>query len=151
MRYVIIMLLASAYFNTGTPCVNAYTHHFLHGNLMHLAANALSIWYVYRRWNVKEMVLSYIIATASFFISPVTPIGFSNIIFATIGLRTPPLSSPWWRYPSTIIFLAVTAVMFFMPNVSAVTHVFSFAAGALYAALDRWFKQTLNDSRRFTR
>jgi membrane associated rhomboid family serine protease len=153
MRYAIIIILTLAYFILGIPSeeeVSALLHHFYHANLLHLGANAFSIWFIYKRWRLRELAEAYLIATASFFIAPVVPVGFSNFIYATIGLRTPPLSSSWWKNPNTIIFLAVTLMMFLLPGISAATHVFSFAAGALYAALKRWINQTINDSSRYT-
>ena len=119
-------------------------------DMLHLAVNCLSVWFVFRRWSVREMVAAYVIATAAFFCSPAASIGFSNIIFATIGLRTPPFSSSWWRHPNTMTFFAVTLVMFLLPNVSALTHVVSLGLGVVVAMAGRTIRQTVNDSRRYT-
>lgn len=154
MRYAIIIVLSLVFLFIEIPDMTgvsaAFMHHFFHGNLFHLAVNAFSIWYIYKRWDTQELIVAYLIATASFFVAPVMPIGFSNFIYATIGLRTPPLSSAWWKNPNTIIFLAVTFIMLLLPNVSAVTHIFSFVAGVLCAACKRWIKQITNDSSRYT-
>lgn len=154
MRYAIIILLAAVHFILGLPEAEGFAlgavHHFFHGNMLHLAVNCLSVWFVFRRWSVREMVAAYVIATAAFFCSPAASIGFSNIIFATIGLRTPPFSSSWWRHPNTMTFFAVTLVMFLLPNVSALTHVVSLGLGVVVAMAGRTIRQTVNDSRRYT-
>jgi len=154
MRHAIIILLAAVHFILGLPEAEGFAlgvvHHFFHGSILHLAVNCLSVWFVFRRWSVREMAAAYVIATAAFFCSPAASIGFSNIIFATIGLRTPPFSSSWWRHPNTITFFAVTLVMFLLPNVSALTHVVSLGLGVVVAMAGRTIRQTVNDSRRYT-
>lgn len=154
MRYIMIILLSAIFFIFGLPEFTGFalglTHHFFHGNILHLAVNCFSIWFVFQRWTFKELVTAYVVATIAFFYSPVVSIGFSNIIFATIGLRTPSFSSKWWRHPNTITFFAVTLLMFVLPHVSALTHVVSLGLGVLVAMVRRQFKQVSNDSKRYT-
>lgn len=152
MRYFIIATLTVLFFSIipeQTSSGFCFFYHFLHVNVFHLAANALSIWFIYRRWDTVELVLSFLIATGAYFTAMTPILGFSNIIYATIGLRTPPLVSPWWRLASTKIFLATTLLMFLLPNVSAVTHVVSFMTGASMAAFGRWAKGIIHDSSRY--
>lgn len=151
MRIAIITVLTIIFIITGAPeqACHPALHHFMHGNVFHLAVNCLSVWFIFRRWKVTEIATAYAIATASWFTAPIPAIGFSNIIFATIGLRTPSLSSTWWRRSETIIFLSVTLLMFLLPNVSAVTHVVSFMAGTFVAMATRWIKGNWNDCKRY--
>lgn len=155
MRYIMIILLSAIYFIFGLPEFTGFalglTHHFFHGNILHLAVNCFSIWFVFQRWSATHLAEAYVIATISFFCSPSMCVGFSNIIYATIGLRTPSFYSAWWRHPNTVAFLAVTLLMFIMPNVSAITHIVAFALGVMIAVIKRTVKQILNDSSRYTK
>lgn len=76
-------------------------------------------------------------------------IGFSNILYATLGLRTPSFKSSWWRKPAVITFLVVTVLMLFIPQFSAVTHIAAFAIGVGLAALHRSYLEFTKDARRY--
>ena len=133
---------------TGSRLAVASLHHFFHANIFHLAANLLSVWVIFAkgtRYRLSSFVKAYVIATAAWFVSGVPSIGMSNMIFALIGLRTPPLDHQWWRQSSVKVFLAVTVVMAFVPNVSALTHVVSFVSGCIMAALSRTFNRISSD------
>lgn len=157
MRFVIYMILAGTMLVPGTLewhsslglCGRIMTHHFFHGNWMHLAVNCLSVWYIFRRWSAREIILAWMIASGSYLLSPVPAIGFSNMIFATIGLRTPPFDSSWWRSPSVIIFIAMTLLMCLLPNVSSVTHIASFVFGTIFSGIIRFFRQVHKDGQRY--
>lgn len=115
-------------------------HHFFHANILHLAVNCLSVWTLFRkdiRYSMTPLVLAYIIGTASWFCTSADVVGFSNIIFALIGLRTPSLRHAWWKQPAVILFLAITALMALLPQVSAVTHIVSFVLGCIVAGAYR--------------
>lgn len=118
----------------------ALSHHFFHANIFHLAVNSMSVWLLFRkgyRYETAPLIVAFICATISWYCSAADVVGFSNIIFAIVGLRTPSLSSSWWRQPATVMFFAVTLLMAFLPQVSAVTHLVSFVLGCLYAAAHR--------------
>lgn len=128
-------------------CVAA-VYHFFHANIFHLAANLLSVWLIFlkgRRYPLSHFILAYIIATLSWYCSAVPVVGVSNFIFALLGLRTPSLKDRWWRQSSVVTFLAVTVGMAFVPNVSAVTHIVSFALGCICAGVGRIFKSIGSD------
>lgn len=115
-------------------------HHFFHANIFHLAVNCLSLWTLFRkdvRYYITPLVFAYLIGTASWFCTSADVVGFSNIIFALIGLRTPSLSHAWWKQLSVILFLAITALMALLPQVSALTHIVSFALGCIVAGAYR--------------
>ena len=123
-------------------------HHFFHANVFHLAVNCLSIWGLFRRgvyYATLPLILAYIIATLSWFCTSADAVGFSNIIFATVGLRTPSLKHEWWRGRPVIIFLSVNALMLLLPQVSAITHIVSFALGCMVAGAARLYKSIRRD------
>ena len=126
-------------------------HHFFHANIFHLAVNSLSIWTLFRKgfkYSISPIVWAYIIGSASWFCTSADVVGFSNILFALIGLRTPSLKNAWWRQPSVIVFFAITALMASLPQVSAVTHIVSFSLGCIVAGASRIINKISSDFRR---
>lgn len=158
IRIIIIGVLFSVQLAFGCPDVlhsdRAYLsllHHFFHANVFHLAVNCLAVWTLYKkdvRYGVKQMLMAYVIATVSWFCSIEDVVGFSNFIFATIGLRTPSFDNSWWKHPSVITFFVITVLMAFLPNVSAVTHVVSFVLGSITAGAYRIINRISSDFRR---
>lgn len=128
-------------------------HHFFHANIFHLAVNCLSVWTLFRRdmrYDMVPLIFAYVIGTASWFFTSADVVGFSNIIFALIGLRTPSLRHAWWKQSSVILFLAITALMALLPQVSAVTHIVSFALGCIVAGAYRVVNNLSRDYSRAT-
>lgn len=126
----------------------AVAHHFYHANIFHLAVNSLSLWTLFRagqRYSLGTLIVAFLIGSASWFFTSADVIGFSNIIFAIIGLRTPSLRHAWWRHPSVILFLAITALMAFLPQVSAVTHIVSFVFGCIVSGALRVIRSISRD------
>lgn len=129
----------------------ALVHHFFHANIFHLAVNCLSLWTLFRpgrRYGISQIVFAYLIGSASWFFTSADVVGFSNVLFALIGLRTPSLKDAWWRRSSVVVFLAVTALMAFLPQVSVVTHIVSFVFGCIVAGILRVIQRIRNDFRR---
>lgn len=141
IKVTVIGILVAAQVTFGCPVFLHYdnacislVHHFFHANMFHLAVNCLSLWTLFRKgmkYGIWPLVAAYIIGTASWFCTSADVVGFSNIIFALLGLRTPSLASAWWKQSSVIVFLVITALMALLPQVSAVTHIVSFALGCL--------------------
>lgn len=160
LRIIIIGILATGMLMWGCPLFLhedgihvALSHHFFHANIFHLAVNSMSVWLLFRkgyRYEITPLIVAFICATISWYCSTADVIGFSNIIFATVGLRTPSLTHSWWRQPATIMFFAITLLMAFLPNVSAVTHLVSFALGCLYAAAHRFIISISRDYSRIS-
>ncbi len=158
IRIVTIGILATVYLLFGCPEFlhqdNAYIallHNFFHANIFHLAVNSLSIWVLFRkgvRYGIGTVILAFLIATGSWFFAAKDVVGISNFIFAIIGLRTPPLNCRWWLLPNTITFFVVTALMAFLPNVSAITHIVSFLLGCMAAAATRIINKAGSDYNR---
>lgn len=130
-----------------------FIHHFFHANVFHFAVNALALWLIL---NPKSgmplwyLLLAYGIGCLSYFVALKPVIGFSNILFALSGLRTPSLKSGWWKQPSTITFLSMMLLMCFLPMFSATTHIASFLIGVIISSNLRYLKQLDNDARRAT-
>lgn len=136
---------------TGDYWLRATTYSFFHGGWWHLAVNALAIWTIYR-YPLKpgrDLIVPYIIAVLVYPLSLRPVIGFSNVLYAALGLRTPPLRSAWWRQPSVLTFLAVTVAMVFIPRFSATTHIAAFLLGMAGAALHRKYGDLTRDCRRY--
>lgn len=126
-------------------------HHFFHANVFHLAVNCLAVWTLFKKdvhYGLKRILMAYVIGSLSWFCSIEDVVGFSNFIFATIGLRTPSFESSWWKHPSVITFFVVTVLMAFLPNVSAVTHIVSFVLGCIAAGATRIINSVSSDFRR---
>ncbi len=123
-----------------------------HANIAHLAANCISIRYLFaprRLANKSVLLVSYAISFLVYPLSQTPVLGISNLLFAAIGLRTPAFSDSWWRSTNSIIFLAITVGMLFIPCYAGITHIVSFAIGVLIAAISRKFKPILDDVKRY--
>ena len=134
-----------------SPVVKALAYPFFHASIWHLGVNAIAVWTVFRprKGNALLLVTASAISFAVYPLSARPMVGISNLIYAAIGLRTPSLRSPWWRTPSVIIFLIVTALMLALPQFSAVTHIAAFAAGCACAAIRRCFLRVKRDAHRY--
>lgn len=124
-------------------------HHFFHGNVFHLAANMMTSYFVFKKAEMQQILCAYMIASLSIMCSTEPVIGFSNMIYAMIGLKSPRLNHSWWKHPYTIIFLVMTLAMALIPNISAITHIVSFCGGVTTAVIRRALLQIKNDSARY--
>lgn len=162
LRYIIIALLVVMQIFHGAPefllypdryWCRAASYSFFHASWWHLAINALAIWSIYSPKRCckpcRDLLFPYLIAVLVYPLSFKPVIGFSNILYAVLGLRTPPLSSAWWKHPSVIIFLVVTVALVFIPQFSATTHISAFVIGVLFAAVHRSALKLHNDARRY--
>lgn len=155
IRVIAIGVLVTAMLVWGCPAwlhkeawYIAFAHHFFHANVFHLAVNCFSLWAVFRSGMIYKgwsILIPFICATASWFCSPLDPVGASNFLFATIGCRTPHLGSKWWRQSTTIVFFLGMLVMAFVPGVSFITHLVSFVLGCLFAILFRHIAKISKD------
>ena len=128
-------------------------HHFFHANILHLAVNCLSLWTIFRKdyiYKSSILIWAFVIASLSWFCTSSDVVGFSNFIFAILGLRTPSIRNSWWTSPSVIFFLGITALMAFLPQVSAVTHIVSFSLGSIVAGVNRIIEHISRDFSRAT-
>lgn len=160
-RIGIIFILFGAYILCGVPeyladtecpyLIRAASYSFFHASWWHLAVNCLAVWTIYRKpcKPCRDLVIPFLIAMAVYPLSFRPVIGFSNVLYAVLGLRTPPLSSPWWKRSEVYIFIAVTLAMAFIPRFSATTHIAAFLLGMAGASIRRgWIKLT-RDARRY--
>lgn len=156
-RYGLIAVLAVFLFVPVPECLYtmeypaALVHHFFHANVFHLAVNCLAVWNVFSPRTRPEwwlLPVAFIIATASYFCTARPVIGFSNVLFAVAGLRTPSFRSPWWRSRNAWVFMGMMVLMFFLPMFATATHLVSFASGVAVSACVRFHKRLNNDTRR---
>lgn len=160
LRIVVIVALVALqvfvgipeYMTDGPYMLRALSYSFFHASWWHLAINAIAIWTIYppkRKVNFLQIVSSFLIAVAVYPLSFRPVIGFSNILYATLGLRTPSLSSAWWKQPTVIVFIVATLAMVFVPQLSATTHIAAFVCGMVCAALRRFYLKLTKDARRY--
>lgn len=162
LRYFIVVTLvvlwwifrAPGYLSgTDVPYIlRALSYSFFHASIWHLAVNSLAAWSVFapaRQRNGRDLAAAFVIAVLVYGLSLRPVIGFSNVLYAALGLRTPSLSSLWWSRPEVIAFLAVTVLMLFVPQFSALTHIFAFLAGMLIASARRFIENNLKDAGHF--
>ena len=160
VRVVIILLLVALQAAFGAPdyllgtehyWLRALSYSFFHANWWHLAVNCIAVWSIFspsRKW-LKPLLWALLIATLVYPLSFRPVIGFSNVLYAVIGLRTPSLKSQWWKQTPVIVFLVVTVALVFVPQFSATTHIAAFLLGALFASIGRYSKDIFNDFRRY--
>ena len=146
-RIVIIAVLIACMAAAGAPefllsgpySVRALTYHFFHASWWHLAVNCLATWTIFvpSRKCHRLLPVAFFIAVMVYPLSLRPVIGFSNVLYAVLGLRTPSFKSKWWGQSSVIVFLAVTVAMVFIPRFSATTHIAAFVLGVLVASIRR--------------
>ena len=130
----------------------ALTYSFFHGNWWHLAVNCIAVWSIYSPRRCKpcrDLLIPFLIAVLVYPLSFRPVIGFSNILYAALGARTPSLNSRWWHQPSVIIFLVVTIALVFFPMFSATTHIAAFLLGMASAAANRFYQDLKDDAGRY--
>ena len=137
---------------SGDYWLRALSYSFFHANWWHLAVNALAAVGIFapsRKRNTMYLALGYAIAVLVYPLALRPVLGFSNVLYAVLGLRTPSLRSPWWRRTEVIVFLVVTVAMVAVPQLSATTHIAAFALGAVFAAIGRGWNKLSADARRY--
>lgn len=159
---VLISLLTGLFLIFGAPSflaeqqgslAAAASYSFFHANLWHLCINSVAIWGLYARRKaskpVKDLAIAYVIAVLVSPLSALPPIGFSNVIYALIGLRTPAFSAPWWRRYPVWLFLGISAALIPFPQVSALAHLTAFAIAVGWASLRRFYLDLTADARKY--
>lgn len=160
VRLILLLALVALHAAFGIPDFmsagpywqRALLYSFFHANWWHLAVNAIAVWSIYAPRRCKpcrDLLFAFIIAIVVYPLSLRPVIGFSNVLYAALGLRTPPLSSSWWKRPEVWVFLAVTLAMVFIPRLSATTHIAAFLLGMGGAAAGRLWQNLNADARRY--
>ena len=158
-RLILILALAALQVVFGVPgfisgadnyWLRALGYSFFHANWWHLAVNSIAIWTIYKSCKpCRDLFFPFLIAVLVYPLSFRPVIGFSNILYATLGARTPSLFSPWWKQPSVIVFLVVTVALVFVPRFSATTHIAAFLLGMLVSAIGRFRNSLIRDVGRY--
>lgn len=164
MRTALVTILALVFLIAGTPAwlagtdtpylTRALSYSLFHANVFHLAVNSLALWSVFspkRNDNVRNFLTAYIIAVIVYPLSFRPVIGFSNILYAMLGQRTPALSSSWWKTPQVKMFIIVTLALAVIPSIAATTHIAAFVIGCIIAYCRRLLKALDNDLKRADR
>ena len=156
-RYMIIAALAGFYLS-GIPDI-LYTgeypamlvYPFFHANIAHLALNCLAVWTVFDPRTRPEwwyLPIGYIIASATYLLTDYVLVGFSCVLFAVAGIRTPSFRSPWWRTWNCWVYIGTMLLMFLLPMFAASAHLISFAIGVGVSACVRFKRRLDYDTRR---
>lgn len=159
LRYMVIAALAGFFVCPIPDCL--YTgeypallvHPFYHANIFHLLLNCLAVWTVFDPRTRPEwwyLPIGYIIASASYLVVDDILVGFSTVLFAMAGLRTPSFRSPWWRSWNAWAYIGTMILMFFLPWFAASAHLVCFGAGVAVASLVRFKRKLDYDTRRAT-
>lgn len=160
VRVVLILILVAMQIAFGAPeylleteqyWLRALSYSFFHANFLHLVINCIAIWsiFVTSRKCSRLLPVAFFIAVLVYPLSFRPVIGFSNILYAVLGLRTPSLKNRWWRQPTVIVFLAVTVALVFVPRFSATTHIAAFVLGMAVASAKRGWLKLTQDARRY--
>ena len=156
MNKIIASILIIAFFtinpgillNNSIPGIfRAILHNFLHDNIFHLLSNLFVFIIIYRNIRKDKLLfflVSTIIASISFSVSRGNSIGLSDVVYATVGLLSPPFRSPWWKKRSTLFFIIVTLLSLTVPFISGLTHIFSLITG-IFVARIRGFLKSIKD------
>jgi len=163
-RLILILLVTIPYIIIGRPDVEAFlslpymvqalVYPLLHANLLHLLVNIYAIYLLFdprRKDNLRCLTTGLFISFLVYPLSFRPVIGISNLLYAVIGMRAPSFSSPYWKSPAVIIFLAVTVGMVFIPSIAASTHIAAFVLGVLFSIILRVYKSLDYDYRRIKR
>ena len=160
VKWVIIAALVLAWCIAGAPefllggapyWVRAISYSFFHASWWHLAANCLAVWSIYRFHckPCRDLVVPLLIAIAVYPLSFRPVIGFSNVLYACLGARTPSIKSPWWVTSNVWVFIVVTIALAVIPQFSATTHIAAFILGMGWAALTRFHNSLNRDISRY--
>lgn len=157
VRYIVIAVLVAFYF-VPVPEI-LYTgedeamivYPFFHANIAHLALNCLAVWTVFDPKTRPEwwyLPVGFIIAATTYCLTDYVLIGFSCVLFAVAGLRTPSFRSAWWRSWNCWVYIGTMLLMFLLPMFAASAHLISFAIGVGVAACVRFKRRLDYDTRR---
>ncbi len=126
---------------TDSPVLRALVYPLFHANVFHLLCNSLALWTMFRghrQHALFELIVGYIISCIVFPLATRPVVGISNLLFAVIGMRTPPFSmTRYWKNPTIITFYAANVIALLIPGISAVTHLAALALGITVAHIGR--------------
>lgn len=157
VRYIIIVALVAFYVPDIPECL--YTgewpamlvHPFFHANVAHLALNCLAVWTVFDPRTRPEwwyLPVGFAIAAGAYELTDYMMVGFSSVLFAVAGLRTPSFRSRWWRTWNCWVYIGTMLLMFLAPMFAASAHLICFSIGVAVSACVRFKRRLDYDTRR---
>ena len=126
-------------------------HPFFHENIAHLALNCLAVWTVFDPRTRPEwwyLPIGFLIAAVSYLMVNDVLIGFSTVLFAVAGIRTPSFRDAWWRSRNCWIYICTMLLMFLLPMFAASAHLICFTIGVAVSACVRFKRKLDYDTRR---
>ena len=150
---IVFYLIGTPGWMTERSLPSALAYPLFHANVFHLCVNLVMAYGIFApgRAGFGQLLMGYIVSIIVYPVSSVPLIGMSNILFAVLGLRTPSLSSPWWRQPAVLVFLTVMVAMVPIKNVAGLTHIMSFGLGVCLSYVGRTIKEEFKDVGRYLR
>lgn len=136
-----VLVLAVAFFGfgadwgymTGSPFWTHLTYHFAHGNVFHLAANMLVVFFLLfnRNDNWWLWPVSFVVATACSFVisTPKPTVGLSGMLFVLYGIIFLKDGPQWKPLIHTIVYMAVSCL--FAQRMAIGLHCICLFVGAL--------------------
>lgn len=124
---------------------------FFHANVFHMLLNCLAVWTVFDPRTRPEwwyLPVAYVISAAAYCMTDEVIVGFSCVLFAVAGIRTPSFRSRWWRTWNCRVYLGVMLLTFLLPMFAAKAHLISFAMGVAVSACVRFKRRLDYDTRR---
>lgn len=156
-RYAVMAVLAVCFLFPIPECLYdgeypaMLVHPFFHANVFHLLLNCLAVWTVFDPRTRPEwwyLPIAYIIACTSYIIVDDVLVGFSTVLFAVAGLRTPSFRSAWWRSWNAWAYIGTMLLMFLLPWFAASAHLICFTIGVAVSAAVRFKRKLDYDTRR---
>lgn len=152
IRDWLIPMLAAVFLIVGCPAwthahgaVQALCYPLFHANVFHLAVNSLALWTVFnpkRTDNVRVLIWGAAISLAVYPLAVRPVVGISNLLYAAIGMHSPSFRNRrYWLSEPVMTFNAVTLIMLFIPQFSAVTHIAAYILGIGVSSLYRYISK----------
>lgn len=91
----------------------------------------------------KEIMCAFVIGTLSFLIASAHSVGFSDILFAVLGIRA--ARNGWWRSRYFVVMWATLILTALIPGISGLTHALSCAGGTVFGLISAEWKKILDD------
>lgn len=106
------------------PIWTIFTHQLFHANILHLAGNLYVLLMV--RANIKTLIAAYIVSVFTSLLIIEPTVGISGMLYAMLAIIFYKRNV---SKKTCLLFAAMNIPMLFIPNIAAMYHITSFAAG----------------------